>query len=55
MSQYRWTRIRPEEPCISPDGHEPMDVYSAESEWPIRSACSRCGLDYHIVVLPEAS
>lgn len=46
----QYERIEPVEPCVSPDGHDHIEVFSYESPIPQDIVCSRCGKFWTIVV-----
>ena len=48
-----WERIEPDEACASPDGHSPIDIYSAGQSVPILVRCDRCGKNYRVAVHPN--
>lgn len=47
-----WERVDPPSPCMSPDGHDLVDVLSPHSHIPIRLICRRCGRDGMVAELP---
>ncbi len=55
MSNVTWDRVEPAEPCVSPDGHDFLDVNTMGSHVPERVVCPRCHRDWQIVVFDETT
>jgi len=53
MTNVRWERVPPPEPCTSPDGHNYVDLLCFGSSVPIRVSCDHCGRDWQVVVFTE--
>jgi hypothetical protein len=53
VSDVRWERSEPVEPCLSPDGHTYVDLMDFTSYVPRGCICPRCGQQWQIVVLPR--
>ena len=45
-----WDRLPPEGPCLSPDGHDMVDVIAMHSAIPVALICTNCGARGTVVV-----
>ena len=48
-----YERIAPEDRCVSPDGHEYVDLMTMRSAVPDDSVCPNCGKSWTIVTFDD--